>query len=191
MYLSYGIVFCVSRSMNVLFHGRPEPIPWAFHFHSICGLSSAHIFRCVLSCTLYIPCTSCLCASLNECVASRVIPWHSFRYNFGAILLPPPHLFQVMCFSALPVLATLLLNHNRIADVDDMGPPAFASLEAIALSGNCIERWGAVDRLNGLPALRSLRFSGNPVTSGLGASEVRLHEFFLKNYGNAALFWCL
>ena len=79
-----------------------------------------------------------------------------------------------MCFSGLPVLASLFLNHNRIEDVHgDIQPPAFAALEAIALSGNRVERWGAVDRLNGLPALQSLRFSGNPVTAGLGASEVQ------------------
>ncbi|CAM9849958.1 unnamed protein product [Ascophyllum nodosum] len=82
---------------------------------------------------------------------------------------------QVMCFSGLPVLASLFLNHNRIEDVHgDIQPPAFAALEAIALSGNRVERWGAVDRLNGLPALQSLRFSGNPVTAGLGASEARV-----------------
>ena len=51
--------------------------------------------------------------------------------------------------------------------------PLFPSLEAISLSGNRVGDWGAVDRLGRLPALRSLRFSGNPVTSGLGASEVR------------------
>lgn len=51
--------------------------------------------------------------------------------------------------------------------------PPFPSLEAISLSGNRVGDWGAVDRLAGLPALRSLRFSANPVTSGLGASEVR------------------
>lgn len=146
-----------------------------------------------------------------------------------------------MCFSSLPVLSMLLLNHNRLADVSDMqasasasscgvaasqssaastasGSPGvgtgagvpvdaavpvasdakdgagggsgegegeqgkdpgvvklpFESLTAISLSGNRIEEWSAVDRLSGLPALRSLRFSGNPVTSGLGASEVRL-----------------
>lgn len=56
----------------------------------------------------------------------------------------------------------------------DSGQQPFASLEAIALTGNKIADWGAVDRLGGLLALRSLRFSGNPVTSGLGASEVRL-----------------
>ncbi|CAN0520144.1 unnamed protein product, partial [Ectocarpus sp. 8 AP-2014] len=49
----------------------------------------------------------------------------------------------------------------------------FAALSAISLSGNRIGDWGAVDRLAGLPSLRSLRFSGNPVTSGLGASESR------------------
>ncbi|CAN0096100.1 unnamed protein product [Sphacelaria rigidula] len=126
-----------------------------------------------------------------------------------------------MCFSSLPVLSMLLLNHNRLADVSDMqasasasscgvaasqssaastasGSPGvdgagggggegegeqgkdpgvvklpFESLTAISLSGNRIEEWSAVDRLSGLPALRSLRFSGNPVTSGLGASEAR------------------
>lgn len=51
----------------------------------------------------------------------------------------------------------------------------FTSVEAVALSGNCIGDWGAVDRLGGLPALRSLRFGGNPVTSGLGASEVKIY----------------
>lgn len=143
------------------------------------------------------------------------------------------------CFSALPVLSTLLLNHNRIADVDDMSlnstptataaeaaaaaaeeedspgpasgdqveaeggarrgcgkaghggdgvdvrassqpttpPPPFATLEAISLSGNRIEDWGGVDRLAGLPSLRSLRFGSNPVTSGLGASEVNIMPF--------------
>ncbi|CAM9851196.1 unnamed protein product [Hapterophycus canaliculatus] len=146
---------------------------------------------------------------------------------------------QVACFSALPLLTTLLLNHNRLSDVDDMttsatgtsaaaaaaaaaggggaavsadkslapasgaqvakgaegagkrgqsacpaGDPGddggassfaqpFPALEAISLSGNRIEDWGAVDRLAGLPCLRSLRFSSNPVTSGLGASESR------------------
>eukprot|EP00752_Nemacystus_decipiens_P012382 g10974.t1 len=137
---------------------------------------------------------------------------------------------QVACFSALPVLSTLLLNHNRIPDVEGMtltsaptseaaagalespGPASgdqveaggdgrqgggvfgktgdervnvgslsqstssvlpFAALEAISLSGNRIEDWGAVDRLAGLPCLRSLRFTSNPVTSGLGASESR------------------
>lgn len=91
---------------------------------------------------------------------------------------------QVMCFSALPKLNTLVLNHNRIPDIDDMTRSSrestsssslsapFASLESISLRGNRIKDWSAVDHLDGLPTLRSLRFSGNPVTSGLGASEV-------------------
>lgn len=154
-----------------------------------------------------------------------------------------------MCFSSLPVLSFLILNHNRLADVADMRTtPAtaavellcggdggeavplstivsnafiaphvsisdstvsagesnapveestvsagesnvsgdtgggggggvvrdFPALEAISLSGNKIHDWSAVDRLSGLPVLRSLRFSGNPVTSGLGASEVSM-----------------
>lgn len=157
---------------------------------------------------------------------------HSFRciVTFVSFLVAGD---QVACFSALPNLSTLLLNHNRISDVMDMastststtataaaaaaaasaeandspGPASedqvkagdvrqgcgktddagvdagsssqatnllpFATLEAISLSGNRIEDWGAIDRLAGLPYLRSLRFSSNPVTSGLGASEVK------------------
>ena len=59
------------------------------------------------------------------------------------------------------------------ADDSCHASPPFPSLETISLSGNRVGDWGAVDRLAGLPALRSLRFSANPVTSGLGASEVR------------------
>lgn len=156
------------------------------------------------------------------------------------------------CFSALPLLTTLLLNHNRLSDVDDMAIPTpttplaaavavvvgtsaddspapasgaqvaegggkrddsaraaggegqddgvpssaqpFPVLEAISLSGNRIGDWGAVDRLAGLPCLRSLRFSSNPVTSGLGASEVELfclHSLLLSSFllGTLLLLW--
>lgn len=148
---------------------------------------------------------------------------------------------KVACFSALPELSNLMLNHNALTDIGDpreaplastapplgpgqagtgnpaartpvaeapptvtsatsgtsvtradgseptpgptpaggIAPPGrdgspvpFAKLEAISLTGNRIADWSAVDRLSALPALRSLRFSGNPVTSGLGASEV-------------------
>lgn len=150
------------------------------------------------------------------------VTWVFLSYIFFSFFL----FRQVMCFSSLPVLSVLLLNHNHLADVADMrtqpvaaaalpsgaaasgvaAPPstvvsnisvdshvsvaesnlsgddsggggdcvvrAFSALEAISLTGNKIEDWSAVDRLSGLPVLRSLRFSGNPVTSGLGASEV-------------------
>lgn len=69
--------------------------------------------------------------------------------------------------------STLMPTTNERKPQGHLSSVPFAELEAIALTANRIAEWGAVDHLGGLPALRSLRFSGNPVTSGLGASEVR------------------
>jgi len=96
---------------------------------------------------------------------------------------------------AMPNLETLVLNENSLSDIggtDEEGggalpvvgaerppttptvPPRFAHLSALQLSHNLISDWAVVDDMHRtLPALRSLRFGHNPLTSDMGASEAR------------------
>ncbi|CAM9105857.1 unnamed protein product [Discosporangium mesarthrocarpum] len=107
---------------------------------------------------------------------------------------------QVACLSDLPALCALTLYQNHLGGsgakdsrdegsgavcVDAFSSSGFTSLESLSLSGNDISSWGEVDSLNKLPHLKSLRFSNNPLTSTLGASEASLGLRYLFQFARA------
>jgi hypothetical protein len=82
---------------------------------------------------------------------------------------------QILPFHALPKLESLVLNNNEI---ETMSIPAneqasFPSLASLQLAGNPIVTWTALDGLNNIHALRSLRLRNTPLTESLGVGEVR------------------
>ena len=83
---------------------------------------------------------------------------------------------QVLPLHSLPKLESLILNDNQIDTItipDDNGTPIFSGLASLQLAGTTISGWSAIDSLNGLPALKSLRVRNAPLTSSLGVGEVR------------------
>ena len=83
---------------------------------------------------------------------------------------------QVLPLHSLPKLESLILNDNQIDTItipDDNGTPIFSGLASLQLAGTTISDWSAIDSLNGLPALKSLRVRNAPLTSSLGVGEVR------------------
>ncbi len=55
----------------------------------------------------------------------------------------------------------------------DLAPGKFHLLYHLTLSGNAITSWGDIDHIGGLPALKVLRLTANPLTKGIGAREAR------------------
>ena len=83
---------------------------------------------------------------------------------------------HVLPLHSLPKLESLILNDNQIDTItipDDNGTPIFSGLASLQLAGTTISDWSAIDSLNGLPALKSLRVRNAPLTSSLGVGEVR------------------
>jgi len=83
---------------------------------------------------------------------------------------------QIMPLQALPKLESLILNDNKIEHINipaAESDTSFASLTSLQLAGTSISDWSAIDSLNRLPALRSLRLRNTPLTSQLGVGEVR------------------
>lgn len=84
---------------------------------------------------------------------------------------------QVALFSRLPHLTALHLNENSLETIDPAPPGEeaayFPQLESLHLSANLLHSWASIDVLNTLPKLVSLRFTNNPLTRGMGQSEVR------------------
>jgi len=85
---------------------------------------------------------------------------------------------HVLPFHNLPKLESLILNDNAIDAIDLITVPEneatmFPKLASLQLAGTSISSWPALDNLNGIPALRSLRFRNTPLTSTLGVGEVR------------------
>ncbi len=80
---------------------------------------------------------------------------------------------QILHFSKISTLQTLILNENPIESVPVVPDGTFSSLTAMQLSHSKIDSWSSVDHLNALPSMRALRFGNCPVTSKLGASEAR------------------
>ena len=85
---------------------------------------------------------------------------------------------QVMKLRALPRLESLILNDNMIDCVEitteeDGGVDTFHNLSSIQLAGTNISTWTALDHLNTIHSLRSLRLRNTPLTNTLGVGEVR------------------
>ncbi|KAL7533956.1 hypothetical protein ACHAXR_005549 [Thalassiosira sp. AJA248-18] len=82
---------------------------------------------------------------------------------------------QVMPFHNLPKLESLILNDNSIDRISIPNDKAtmFPKLASLQLAGTSISSWSALDSLNEIPALRSLRLRNTPLTSSLGVGEVR------------------
>ena len=84
---------------------------------------------------------------------------------------------QVQPFRALPKLESLVLNNNSIEIIsiptnDTDGAP-FSCLASLQLAGNPISSWTALDDINNIPALRSLRLRNTPLTESMGVGEIR------------------
>lgn len=78
----------------------------------------------------------------------------------------------------LPKLQSLILNDNKIDEInnayDEKGElPIFKALASLQLAGTSISSWSAIDSLNSLFALRSLRLRNTSLTSQMGVGEVR------------------
>lgn len=83
---------------------------------------------------------------------------------------------QIMPFHNLPELESLILNDNAIdiISIPDAETEAmFPKLASMQLAGTSIASWSALDGINKMSALRSLRLRNTPLTSSLGVGEVR------------------
>ncbi|KAL7468346.1 hypothetical protein ACHAXS_008564 [Conticribra weissflogii] len=94
---------------------------------------------------------------------------------------------QILKLQRLPKLESLILNDNEISDieflesnsdVDEHGAlpvkgAIFPALTSLQLAGTSISSWSAIDSLDNLPSLRSLRLRNTPLTNTLGVGEVR------------------
>ncbi|KAL7521866.1 hypothetical protein ACHAWX_006558 [Stephanocyclus meneghinianus] len=85
---------------------------------------------------------------------------------------------QIQPFHSLPKLESLVLNDNEIQAIiipsgSSNEQTAFQSLASLQLAGNPISRWTALDDLNNITTLRSLRLRNTPLTEKLGVGEVR------------------
>jgi len=81
---------------------------------------------------------------------------------------------QILPFRNFEKLESLILNDNRIDDITIPNDEIiFPKLMSLQLAGTSISSWSAIDSINGIPALRSLRLRNTPLTSLLGVGEVR------------------
>ena len=98
---------------------------------------------------------------------------------------------QVSPFYSLPKLESLVLNDNSIecVTVSKNDEALLPSLASIQLAGNPISTWSALDDLNNISALRSLRLRNTPLTESMGVGEVRstaIARFSNLEYFNAS-----
>lgn len=85
---------------------------------------------------------------------------------------------QIMKFGKLPRLESLIVNDNAIDSIEVYGEEqttnvVFPSLVSLQLAGTTISTWTALDQLNKISTLRSLRLRNTPLTNKLGVGEVR------------------
>ena len=118
------------------------------------------------------------CISNNSSVSDLKVLFH----NLILLDLSDCHLSswesQIQPFCSLPKLEALVVNNNEIESIvistttaDDQS--VFPSLTSLQLAGNPISSWTALDNLNSIAALRSLRLRNTPLTESLGVGEVR------------------
>lgn len=121
-------------------------------------------------------------SDIEQCIShdSNLSDMKSLFHNLLLLDLSDCHLAswetQIQPFRALPKLESLVLNNNSIETVDitandDQVP--FSSLASLQLAGNPISTWTALDGINAIPALRSLRLRNTPLTESMGIGEVR------------------
>ena len=84
---------------------------------------------------------------------------------------------QILLFNKFPKLESLILNDNPI-DLITIRPEnadvtMFPKLASLQLAGTSISSWPALDDLNVISSLRSLRLRNCPLTSSLGVGEIR------------------
>jgi tubulin-specific chaperone E len=93
---------------------------------------------------------------------------------------------QIQPFGGLPKLESLVLNNNFIETINittatNVDQVAFSSLASMQLAGNPISTWTALDGINAIPRLRSLRLRNTPLTESMGVGEKSdlqlLHDF--------------
>ncbi|KAL7438600.1 hypothetical protein ACHAXM_006401 [Skeletonema potamos] len=84
---------------------------------------------------------------------------------------------QIMKLQNLLQLESLIVNDNVIDCIDVVTEGerhvAFPNLTSLQLAGTNISTWTALDQLNSIPSLRSLRLRNTPLTNTLGVGEVR------------------
>ena len=84
---------------------------------------------------------------------------------------------HIMKLQNLPRLESLIVNDNPIHCIEGViegGQPAdFPYLTSLQLAETNISTWTALDQLNRIPSLRSLRLRNTPLTNTLGVGEVR------------------
>jgi hypothetical protein len=57
----------------------------------------------------------------------------------------------------------LTLNKNRIKSI--YAKDGFRSLDTLAINDNLLDSWTSFDELNNFPCIKSLKASGNPITT--------------------------
>ena len=84
---------------------------------------------------------------------------------------------HIMKFRNLPRLESLIVNDNTIDCIEVVTngdhSAVFPNLTSLQLAGTTISTWTALDQLNSIPSLRSLRLRNTPLTNTLGVGEVR------------------
>ena len=86
---------------------------------------------------------------------------------------------HIMKFHNLPQLESLIVNDNVIDCIEvvvtegEQIAVKFPNLSSLQLAGTNISTWTALDQLNNIPSLRSLRLRNTPLTNTLGVGEVR------------------
>lgn len=84
---------------------------------------------------------------------------------------------HIQPFRNLSMLESLILNLNAIDSIvvpeSDNTRAPFPSLASLQIAGNPLPSWTALDDLNSITSLRSLRLRSTPLTNLLGVGEVR------------------